>query len=693
MGCGSCLCSLLAWMFAIVANVAALVSLGMAIREWGSWQGALGGSVAYLFVLLIATRRYHSKAIAKATEASTAIREAEAGASMAEHSGAQDDSTDEPPETSMEATTAAVGPSSSSRLKKQQRLRLPIPFGLSMMYLLTNLVLALPGAIVIFYAFPCSTPEVGEFRRQVYWKTNVTELPDSVQTWMANFKAEEGGATFAETSSAMYIYGSFHAQEPEQLYTVQEVGVDPQILGNYKNIHDIVAVSETDVCFFSGYESQSTIFCGNEHTGFKNRTTKDKFAFGLEGIDGVLWFLQISHDYFVFHPLGSCNYNRLVFCHSCNFDACGASTMKVMSLDVSTMELVSHSRKYATRLKSRHLQALDSDPATGADNSTTVAQEPTYPPAEDGEEDTDVDEEDDEGGYYDDDDNYDEGGEEASDEQTSDPDNGKVDYGQNTDEEEATEEDESCDGQMTSFRAFAAIFVSALPSVLNSARVWVRYAIPSSSVTLFLGLGYGVFCVFGFFDNQDAATGFALWLKLGTPVWTLVCTYQLVVNPRVTKEPLWWSLYGITTGLICALAYQSVLQVDAHAIRAFDGNELVMWILDFFFVHFPLLIIAILTKSVYISLLTLVGFLILTTAMIWQLLDDMSDRYMYGGIAYGATLVLALILYCLRETLHGVFFGWLSSCARHTCAIEVEDDEEDDENTAGLLLNENAEHA
>jgi len=87
--------------------------------------------------------------------------------------------------------------------------------------------------------------------------------------------------------------------------------------------------------------------------------------------------------------------------------------------------------------------------------------------------------------------------------------------------------------------------------------------------------------------------------------------------------------------------------------------------------------------------------LLLTSVMIWKLTDSMPETFIYGGIAYCTIFVVGGCVYRARARLHGLFFGWLSACARHTCAIEATDDEEEDaENiTGGLLLNEDAEEA
>ena len=128
-----------------------------------------------------------------------------------------------------------------------------------MMYLLVNLILAVPGAIVVFFSFPCKDlVDPMDVRRQVYWKTNMTELPDNVQAWMQNFEVgRHGGAskessTFVETIAAIYVFGSYQDQPP-QLYVVEEVGVEPKPLeftGWVSKQQMLLFVAFTPLCLY-----------------------------------------------------------------------------------------------------------------------------------------------------------------------------------------------------------------------------------------------------------------------------------------------------------------------------------------------------------------------------------------------------------------------------------------------------------
>ena len=628
------------WIVSVIFNVGIITILGLSMLYWKNWQGTLGGSVGYLLFLLLATSRYHSWEISKA---------AHSGTSTAQNSNTNNDP---PGEESEESFAASDPPPSASRStsRRSNKDDLMIPLGLSMMYFLTNLVIGVPGAIAVFFAFPCGDFDPSSLRRQVYWKTNVTTLPEPVQEWISDSSGTMRGAdassasSFVQAGSMLYVYGTLQSSPP-QLYLFEEVGVDPTPLGYDGVIRDLVTVTDSSVCFIhtseDTFDGSESIFCGNHQTGFKETVIpRNRFSFGLTGINGMLWFFQIRTDYYVFDPMrgGSCNYNAIVRCRDCAFPACQPNTMKVMSLNVTTSELKSHSRRYTTRGQ--------------------VGLEEAHS---------------------------------ADDDAITDEDSGAV--GDDDGVATVMDSDMFCDGaMMTRLRAFGACFLSALPVIFNSGRVWIKYAIPSSSVTSFVGLGYTFFCIWGVVDPWAARAGFRAWFLIGTPIWLFVCTYQLVVNPRVSKGPLWWSLYLITTGMVGLLVLQEYGEVVD--VRGMDGHEIAMWLLDIALLHVPLLIIAILTKSVYISLLTFVAFLLLTTIMIWRLTDSMPDTFLYGGIAYCTVFVVATCVYRARARLHRLFFGWLSAFARHTCAIETTDEEEDAENiTGGLLLNEAAEEA
>ena len=656
MSCRACLCAVCTWATALVGNVGILVVLGLALLYWEQWPYALGGSFLYLLFLLFVTRRQHAfeRTKAAAQEAATTTTETD----VPRRNNDDDDDDDDPQEETQR-------PTSLTAVSTQKVPVMKASLGLSMLYFLTNLVLAFPGAIVVFFAFPCTDVVPSDVRRQVYWKTNATTLPTDVQDWFETFPvasraSSKAGSSLVQVGSLWYVYGSFQ-EAPPQLYAIQDVAADPIPLGYQGEIRELTVVTDSVICFIHMDRFGNQLLCGNNQIGFQQSPIpRNRFSFGLVGMDGKLWFLQIRSDYYVFDPKrgGSCNFKAVARCDGCFIPACRADTMKVVSVDVATMETTSHSRRYTTREKpsKRWRRRLQEDEEEMEDNV-----DPEF--------------------YEDDDFSLDEIMNEEEDN-----DDGVA---------EEVESDIFCDGNlMTRLRAFGALFLSAIPVVFHSCRVWVRHAIPSMSVSLFLGIGMTFFYVWGFFYPQSALTGFGVWLAFGTPLWLLVCTYQLVVNPRVSKAPLWWSLYFISTALVCLLVAQEAWEFERF--RVIQGTEIIVWVFDILFLHFPLLVIAILTKSAYIGLLDIFAFLLLSSIMIWRTTDTQSSTMLYGSIVYVSILVIALCVYRARQKLHTIFYRWLSACARHTCAIEVESEHEEADSaghTTSLLLNEEGEEA
>ena len=111
----------------------------------------------------------------------------------------------------------------------------------------------------------------------------------------------------------------------------------------------------------------------------------------------------------------------------------------------------------------------------------------------------------------------------------------------------------------------------------------------------------------------------------------------------------------------------------------------------------PMLMIAILTDSKYFFVLSWIAFASQASTVAWLMTsNDLHPTYIYVGLANVVVLALFMCLYRCREGLHRRLVRWLTACARHTCAVETfEDDNDDGENygssdemnttTAGLL--------
>ena len=636
MGLCSCLGTILVWILTLAANTAVLLALGMTLVRWENWKATLAGSVVYLVALVIITGRYRARVMANAAANTVTMNDAEPTN--------EDDSSLAESKVSEQTASTTTG---SARSRRRTAPAIKIPLGLSLMSFLTNLIWAVPGALVAFFAFPCGDIDPSMAHHQVYWKTNMTELPADVQQWVENFAVGDAPSpTMAHTTTdnIYYVYattlqdGNDDNAHP-QLYAITDVASNPIPLGYEETLQDLVALDDSGtVCFvhYTDNYMQSHLTCGAYGRGFVDlELPRNRHSFGLTSINGLLWFLQIRSDYYILDPLhggGSCNFKAVTECDNCFLPACRADTMHVWSLNATTMDLVSHSTRVTTRARGGG-RRLEETEDVGNDDDASTNQE---------------------------------------------------DFGDD-EFEEFLDSDLLCDGQiLTRLRSFGALFLSALPMIISCARAWIGFAIPSASVTLFTSIGYAFFCAWGVFAPDLAPVGFRVWMLFGTPVWLLVCTYQVVVNPRVSKPPLWWSLYLITTGLVLLLVIQEYFEF--YNVRVMDGHEITVWLMDIIMVHLPLLVIAILTKSIYISLLTITAFLLLTSMVVWRMTDTMSDTMIVGGSAYACILLLAIIIYCFRDRLNNMFVKTLSAIARHTCAIEVADnDEEETEHTEGLL--------
>ena len=243
---------------------------------------------------------------------------------------------------------------------------------------------------------------------------------------------------------------------------------------------------------------------------------------------------------------------------------------------------------------------------------------------------------------------------------------------------------------MSTWRAVGGIFLFALPMIITSVRTWVKHAIPSSPLSLFVGITGGFYFFYALFDPYDGEKGMGFWLFIGTPIWTLTCAYQLVVNPRVSKAPLKWSLNCLLTGILLLIMFWQFDAIISFSYVPFY-SEVGIGMLAFL----PTLTIAVMTRSNYIFALAIIGSLAFTSVMIWAASPSVIQAVVFLFADY---IVLAAFFYMVcrfRENLEVRFIRWLSTCARHTCAIETtnEDDEGDTEATEDLLPIEEAENA
>lgn len=473
-----CLCGSLQWLAALALNGAVVGSLAFCLFRLQNWPVSLAGSVVYLLFLVGMTRRTHALEISRAEPPPEEPTSDDAGAD--DVVTGLEGTSEEPPETS----SAQVG--SSNR-----RRALPtISLGLSLWYLLTILVLAVPGAILVFCVFPCSHWNGQLVER--YWKTNTSSFSEEVIQWMEN-PTLQNADSFCQVGETVYVYGSFE-NAASDLYAIQN-GAVPQGLG-YSGAHNLAAVSDATVCFIQDDPSLydgAMMFCGSAAKGFRT-VPKDPrtYVFSLQGIGGLLWFRQVRDDFLVISSMGyPCGSYSMRYGESPD-DLCPpADTIEVLSLNVTTMDITGHSVKYASPHEPQQRESVSYDDVSYDDGDFL--------------EDND-DEEQDDGGVEEDDAII-----------------------------EERKELFCVDGMWTRWRALGGAVLSALPVIISSVRIWIKHAIPSAPIALFFGIGMGFACFSGFFDPWPALEGFFIWTTFGTPIWAIVCTYQLIVNPKGTS--------------------------------------------------------------------------------------------------------------------------------------------------------------
>jgi hypothetical protein len=109
-----------------------------------------------------------------------------------------------------------------------------------------------------------------------------------------------------------------------------------------------------------------------------------------------------------------------------------------------------------------------------------------------------------------------------------------------------------CDAIMSRGSAIiGGIFLTALPITIASVHIWATRGIPSSAVTLFVGIGLIFLFVSAAMNPLEGGMpGLTLWLTVGFSYWIAVCICQLYFNPNIvlafSKEPLLWGFYGGT---------------------------------------------------------------------------------------------------------------------------------------------------
>lgn len=559
------------WILGILVHGSFLAGTAIILFSLQNALAALLLAIVYLALLAVGTRYMYGCEQAKFETAATTVNGGDLQAETTTDSTSNPDavSTDETPASEALATdpaARAAPPSDSSSQKKRILLPSQVPLYLSLWVALLNGWVTIPGLVAIFTLFPCGD-EVG-YMEQYVWRTNTTLFSSDVLEWMQHphWRTPESFVRLAD--GTIYLAGSYDGS-PEGLWSIYEGEVTNL---QYTNVHKVTVLDENEVCFVqtvdeeiadqrygSYYGAESNpyaawrIGCGNRTEGFRlakprrPKTYRQTLMFNLHAIGGLLWFRQITDQYHYYDDQerycdfwgimqGSPGKDRYLYCP---WDSFG-----VYSFDPFTLEVTSYSQ--AVKIVPDPKLVKQDDYTVGATDDIVFEEE--------GEEN--------DGGW--DADVYEDSNENNTSEGEVDNEDDEDYYNENDEslaavdvEYQEPKESIFCQrGTMSGLRATIGLLLSALPSVATSARSWIKYGIPSSSVSLFLAIGLSFSFAWAFI-SFDLFAGLGIWVGFGTPVWTLISAYQVVVNPRISKEPHWWSLRVILTGVLGFVAFQA----------------------------------------------------------------------------------------------------------------------------------------
>jgi hypothetical protein len=243
------------------------------------------------------------------------------------------------------------------------------------------------------------------------------------------------------------------------------------------------------------------------------------------------------------------------------------------------------------------------------------------------------------------------------------------------------------------------LFFTALPITVASLCAWAKWSVPSSSVTLFIGIGLIFFFFFGFLDPgyplETASIGFMLWTVLGGFIWVHVCAFQIGVGTKAAKAPLVWSLNAIS--IVGCLYVLFCVVMDTWEAYSYSHSRAVLVEMNSIFVVvfllLPSLLISIVVESALLLAIATFGItavIVCNTALLVGPHVGLLVVLVVGEVGIMAAIVW---LICRRKgQIRSKIIQWLRKCARYTCPVG-DGNEDDTETTVELLMNEGAEPA
>lgn len=209
-----------------------------------------------------------------------------------------------------------------------------------------------------------------------------------------------------------------------------------------------------------------------------------------------------------------------------------------------------------------------------------------------------------------------------------------------------TSHTETCPWPETNWkRAITGFFLAALPITLASGYLWYKKGIPSSSVSLFVGIGLCAMFLSALIDPWEGGMlGLAFWFFFGGAAWMLLSACQLAINPRVRRGPLVWSLNALSLALVLVSSAAIVSYLFTDYPR---GSEWFIAVLGLgAIVYLPLLFISILADSIFIFVLA------------WaELTLDVAVTTL-KAMGYGTPAIVVVVL----EFITLCVIGWLIHC-------------------------------
>ena len=110
---------------------------------------------------------------------------------------------------------------------------------------------------------------------------------------------------------------------------------------------------------------------------------------------------------------------------------------------------------------------------------------------------------------------------------------------------------DNCIGPFTKGRSLMLAFLSGLPVVATSWFLLRKRNLPSSSLTLYIGVGVMVTMLGGLFDRYDAwgTDGFMVFAMVISPIWLLLAVFKVAVNPQASTGSV-WMIYALVILLV-----------------------------------------------------------------------------------------------------------------------------------------------